>query len=85
MVVVEWCSFEVQALFAGMLGTLPLAAHTILVRHGWRSNSQTSTAQLCYMAPLGVSTAATIRIGQALGAGDAAAARLAFLVSLMLN
>lgn len=54
--------FSASALMMGWLGTVPLAAHGIAV----------SVAGLTFMAHLGLSNAATIRVGNALGRGDKA-------------
>lgn len=52
--------FSASALMMGWLGTVPLAAHGIAV----------SVAGLTFMAHLGLSNAATIRVGNALGRSD---------------
>lgn len=67
--------FSAASLLMGRLGTLPLAAHQV-------------TLQICatvFMIPLGVGLAATVRVGLAHGAGDAAGARRAGLVACALG
>ncbi len=54
--------FSASALMMGWLGTVPLAAHGIAI----------SVAGLTFMLHLGLSNAATIRVGNALGRGDRA-------------
>ena len=49
--------FAVSSLMMGAIGTLPLAAHGIALQ----------LASLAFMIPLGLSTAATVRVGNALG------------------
>ena len=49
--------FSVAGFFAGKLGPLPLAAHQIAL----------NCAAFAYMVPLGVSSAAAVRVGQAIG------------------
>ncbi len=49
--------FTVAGFFAGKLGPLPLAAHQIAL----------NCAAFAYMVPLGVSSAAAVRVGQAIG------------------
>jgi multidrug resistance protein, MATE family len=62
-------SFEVGVFAAataliGKLGAVPLASHQIAL----------NTASLTYMVPLGISSAAAVRVGQAVGRRDARAA-----------
>lgn len=75
MLIVEWGSFEVQALIAGAFSTTVLAAHTVLA----------ITSGSCFMFILGFSIAAGIRVGTRMGENDAPAARLAFRATLLLG
>eukprot|EP01114_Cavostelium_apophysatum_P021770 TRINITY_DN7680_c0_g3_i1.p1 TRINITY_DN7680_c0_g3~~TRINITY_DN7680_c0_g3_i1.p1 ORF type:complete len:531 (-),score=94.94 TRINITY_DN7680_c0_g3_i1:17-1609(-) len=60
MLSLEWGSFEIAALAVGLLRKdVLLAAHLILA----------NTVGLCFMVPLGVSVAASTRVGNLLGAG----------------
>ena len=52
-------AFSAAALLIGHLGAVPLAAHQIAI----------TCAATTFMFPLGISMAATVRIGQALGSG----------------
>jgi MATE family multidrug resistance protein len=52
--------FLASALIMGLLGTTALAAHAIAIE----------CVSVTYMMPLGISQAATIRVGRAVGAGD---------------
>jgi multidrug resistance protein, MATE family len=54
----EWWAFEIIALAAGLLGDTILAAQTVML----------STGSLLYCVPLGLSVAASTRIGNSLGA-----------------
>lgn len=56
----EVAFFSASGLVMGRIGTDALAAHTIALQ----------VASLCFMVPLGVAQAATIRVGYAFGAGD---------------
>lgn len=60
--VAESSLFAASAMMMGWLGTVPLAAHGIAV----------SLGGLAFMAHLGLSNAATIRVGNAFGRGDRA-------------
>ncbi len=51
----------------GVLGTIEMAAHQIAI----------TLAALTFMVPLGVATAAAVRVGHAIGAGDDARAKAA--------
>ena len=59
--------FNIAALMAARLGPLPLAAHQVAI----------TVAAFSFMAPLGISSATAVRVGQAVGRGDAPGARLA--------
>jgi MATE family multidrug resistance protein len=56
--------FAVATALIGRLGPVSLAAHQIAL----------NTASFTYMVPLGIGSAAAVRVGQALGRGDNAAA-----------
>jgi len=58
----------------GWIGTVPLAAHQIAVQ----------IASVTFMIPFGISQAATVRVGHAVGRGDAAGVRRAGWVALWL-
>ena len=55
--------FNAAVFLMGQFGTAALAAHTIVIQ----------IASVSFMVPLGLSQAATVRVGQAFGAGDRAA------------
>jgi len=52
--------FGTATALAATLGTVPLASHQIALH----------TASLTFMVPLGIASAAAVRVGQALGRGD---------------
>lgn len=56
--------FGAAALLAGRLGATALAAHEVVL----------NAASVTFMVPLGISSAGSVRVGQALGRGDRAAA-----------
>lgn len=58
--VFEVLVFNVSALLMGILGATDLAAHAIALQ----------IASLCFMVPLGLGQAVTIRVGRAFGARD---------------
>lgn len=62
---IEFMAFSVALLMVGLLGTIPLAGHQIALM----------LAALTYMVPLGVSAAASVLVGHAIGRGDPEAAR----------
>jgi multidrug resistance protein, MATE family len=62
---IEFMAFSVALLLIGVLGTVPLAGHQIALM----------LAALTYMVPLGVSAAAAVLVGHAVGRGDPEAAR----------
>jgi MATE family multidrug resistance protein len=64
--------FAVVALLMGRLGTAQVAAHQVAI----------NIASLTFMVPLGISAAASVLVGRAVGAGDAPRARRAAAVAL---
>ncbi len=60
----EVAVFAVATALIGKLGAVPLAGHQIAL----------NTVSFTYMVPLGISSAAAVRVGQALGRRDIAAA-----------
>jgi MATE family multidrug resistance protein len=63
----EYGAFAAVALLMGLLGTVQMAAHQVAI----------NLASLTFMVPLGVSSAAAVLVGQAVGRGDATEARRA--------
>ncbi|MDE3150964.1 MAG: MATE family efflux transporter [Gemmatimonadota bacterium] len=71
--VLEVGAFGTIGLLMGWFGTAQVAAHQIAIQ----------LASLTFMVPLGVSGAAAVRVGHAIGAGDSARARRAARVSFV--
>jgi MATE family multidrug resistance protein len=71
----EVSAFGVIGLLMGMLGAIELGAHQIAI----------NLAATTFMVPLGVGAAAAVRVGRAIGAHDAAAARRAAKIALLLG
>jgi MATE family multidrug resistance protein len=71
----EVCVFAVATVVIARLGAIPLASHQIAL----------NTASFTYMVPLGISSAAAVRVGQALGRNDAHGARRAGWTALALG
>ena len=69
---VEGSLFVGAALLIGRLGPLPASAHLIAINF----------SALMFMVPLGLASAVTTRVGNALGRGQPAAARYAGLIGL---
>lgn len=70
----EYGLFASAALLMGWIGTTELAAHQIALQ----------TAAILFMVPYGIGMAATVRVGQAVGRGDAHATRRAGFVAIAL-
>jgi len=68
-------AFAVVGLLMGHLGAVEVAAHQVTL----------NLASLTFMVPLGVSTAAAVRVGHAVGAADPVAARRAAGAALVLG
>jgi MATE family multidrug resistance protein len=71
----EIIAFAVIALLMGGFGTLQMASHQVAI----------NIASLTFMVPLGVGSAAAIRVGQAIGAGDSNGARRAAAASVIIG
>ena len=71
----EIIAFAVIALLMGGFGTVQMAAHQVAI----------NMASLTFMVPLGVGSAAAVRVGQAIGAGDSDGARRAAASSLLIG
>ena len=71
----EIIAFAVIALLMGGFGTLQMASHQVAI----------NIASLTFMVPLGVGSAAAIRVGQAIGAGDSNGARRAASASVIIG
>lgn len=67
--------FSGTALLVGWLGTVPLAAHGIVIQ----------ISALSFMVPLGISNAATVRAGNALGRKDMRGLRRGSIVAVLLG
>lgn len=63
----EGSLFVATALIIGTLGTVAVAAHQVAI----------NIASACFMVPLGIAMATTVRVGYAVGSGDAAGVRWA--------
>ena len=68
----EYGLFSSAALLMGMISTTALAAHQIALQ----------VTAILFMIPYGISMAATVRVGHAIGANDAAGVRRAGLVAM---
>jgi MATE family multidrug resistance protein len=71
----EWGLFSSAALLVGWIGTTALAAHQIALQ----------VATILFMIPFGISLAATVRVGHAVGRRDRLAARRAGFGALALG
>jgi len=71
----EVWAFQIATLLSGKLGQVPLGAHAIVL----------NLASFSFMFPLGISTAASVRVGNLIGAGDEAGARRAARLALLLG
>jgi MATE family multidrug resistance protein len=71
----EYGLFGAAGLLMGLIGTTALAAHQIALQ----------IAAILFMVPLGIGIAATVRVGHAVGRGDAAAVRRAGFVATLLG
>jgi MATE family multidrug resistance protein len=71
----ELVAFAVVAFLMGSVGTVQMAAHQVAI----------NLASLTFMVPLGISSAAAVRVGRAIGAADAGGARRAAAAGLLIG
>jgi MATE family multidrug resistance protein len=71
----EWGLFSIAAILIGWIGTTALASHQIALQ----------IAAILYMVPFGISIAATVRVGHAVGRGDPIGTRRAGFAALALG
>jgi MATE family multidrug resistance protein len=71
----EYGLFALAALMMGWIGTTALAAHQIAL----------TVASVLFMVPFGISMAATVRVGHAVGRRDSAATRRAGFTAIILG
>lgn len=71
----EYGLFASAAIMVGWIGTVELAAHQIALQ----------TAAVVFMVPFGISMAATVRVGHAVGRADRAAVRSAGFAAIALG
>ncbi|WP_024516412.1 MATE family efflux transporter [Bradyrhizobium sp. Tv2a-2] len=71
----EYGMFSAAALLMGVIGTTALAAHQIALQ----------VTAILFMIPFGISMAATVRVGHAVGRNDAPGVRRAGLVAMLLG
>ncbi len=69
----EYGAFAAVGLLMGLLGTIPMAGHQIAL----------NLASLTFMVPMGISAAAAVLVGQAIGRADPNGARRAAGASLL--
>ncbi|CCM05438.1 uncharacterized protein FIBRA_07657 [Fibroporia radiculosa] len=75
MVGTEWAAFEIVALVAGHLGSLPLAAQSVIM----------TADQILNTIPFGIGVAASTRVGNLIGARNARGAKQASHVAAALS
>ncbi|XP_049892877.1 multidrug and toxin extrusion protein 1-like isoform X2 [Epinephelus moara] len=69
----EWWLYEIAGFLAGVIGEVELGAQSIVYE----------LASIAYMFPMGFSVAASVRVGNALGAGNTEQAKMSSKVSLI--
>jgi MATE family multidrug resistance protein len=65
--------FALTAFFAGLLGSRPLAAHNVAI----------TLASTAFQVPLALGAATSVRVGRAVGRGDAPGARRAGIIGML--
>ncbi|XP_055450085.1 multidrug and toxin extrusion protein 1 [Psammomys obesus] len=75
MLCIEWWAYEIGSFLSGILGMVELGAQSITYE----------LAIIVYMVPLGISVAANVRVGNALGAGNIEQAKRSSAISLIVT
>ncbi|NXJ73310.1 S47A2 protein, partial [Trogon melanurus] len=73
MMCIEWWTYEIGSFLIGLLSVVELSAQSIIYE----------VSVVAFMIPLGLSTAASVQVGNALGAGDAETAKRSSTTSLL--
>ncbi|XP_063151988.1 multidrug and toxin extrusion protein 1 isoform X2 [Candoia aspera] len=73
MICIEWWTFEFGSFLAGLISTVELGAQSIIYE----------LATIAYLLPQGMSVASSVRVGNALGAGDADQAKRSCVMALL--
>ncbi|NXO15508.1 S47A2 protein, partial [Oriolus oriolus] len=73
MMCIEWWTFEIGSFLAGLISVVELGAQSVIYE----------LATVAYMVPLGISVAASVRVGNALGAGDVVQAKTSCTTALL--
>ncbi|XP_034994809.2 multidrug and toxin extrusion protein 2 [Zootoca vivipara] len=73
MICIEWWTFEIGSFLAGMISVVELGAQSIIYE----------LATVAYLLPQGMSVASSVRVGNALGAGDIQQAKLSCITGLL--
>ncbi|KAK9962219.1 hypothetical protein ABG768_007591 [Culter alburnus] len=73
MLCAEWWTYEIGGLLSGLISEVELGAQSVLY----------GLANIAYMFPIGFSVAGNVRVGNAMGAGDVAQAKLSARLSMI--
>ncbi|KAI7800847.1 multidrug and toxin extrusion protein 1 [Triplophysa rosa] len=73
MLCAEWWTYEIGGLLSGLISEVELGAQSVVY----------GLANIAYMFPLGFSVAGSVRVGNAIGAGDVAQAKISAKLSLI--
>ncbi|XP_041338790.1 multidrug and toxin extrusion protein 2-like [Pyrgilauda ruficollis] len=73
MMCIEWWTFEIGSFLAGLISVVELGAQSVIYE----------LACVAYMVPLGISVAASVRVGNALGAGNVQQAKTSCITALL--
>ncbi|NXH14111.1 S47A1 protein, partial [Bucco capensis] len=75
MMCIEWWTYEIGSFLIGLLSVVELSAQSIIYE----------VSVVAFMIPLGLGTAASVQVGNALGAGDMETAKRSSSTSLLLT
>ncbi|KAK1157538.1 hypothetical protein AOXY_G25244 [Acipenser oxyrinchus oxyrinchus] len=73
MLCIEWWTYEIGGILAGLISEVELGAQSVMYEMSF----------ITYMVPLGISAAASVRVGNALGAGNTEEAKTTSKVAMM--
>ncbi|XP_053561380.1 multidrug and toxin extrusion protein 1-like [Bombina bombina] len=75
MVCIEWWAYEIGSFLTGLISVVELGAQSVIYQ----------VVTVAYMIPFGISMAVSVRVGNALGAGDIEQAKSAMKVAFIIT
>ncbi|XP_056412879.1 multidrug and toxin extrusion protein 1-like isoform X2 [Hyla sarda] len=75
MVCIEWWTYEIGSFLVGLIGVVELGAQSVIYQ----------VVTIAYMIPYGIGMATSVRVGNALGAGDIEQAKKSMMLAFLIT